>query len=178
MIRPERIGHVVIKVRDLERSAGFYSEVMGLQIMKMEPGFKMGFFASNGRDHHEIAAMEVGPDAPLPPSHAIGLSHIAFRLRDETHLRAAYDVLKAHGVKIITAVNHGVTKSVYFQDPDGNQLEVYCDGLPDEVAKFPDPYRGIGKARFREGRARLQRGRTGPVEMTSEPAPFSTFNWK
>ena len=61
MIRPERIGHVVIKVRDLERSAKFYSEVMGLQIMKMEPGFKMGFFASNGRDHHEIAAMEVGP---------------------------------------------------------------------------------------------------------------------
>ena len=67
MIRPERIGHVVIKVRDLERSTRFYSEVMGLQIMKMELGFKMGFFASNGRDHHEIAAMEVGPDAPMPP---------------------------------------------------------------------------------------------------------------
>jgi hypothetical protein len=96
---------------------------MGLQIMKMEP--KMGFFASNGRDHHEIAAMEVGPDAPLPPPHAIGLPHIAFRLRDEAHLRAAYDDLKAHGVKIITAINHGVTKSVYFLDRDGNQLEVY-----------------------------------------------------
>jgi catechol 2,3-dioxygenase len=148
MIRPERIGHVVIKVRDLERSARFYSEVMGLQIMKMETGFKMGFFASNGRDHHEIAAMEVGPDAPLPPPHAIGLSHIAFRLRDEAHLRAAYDDLKAHNVKIITAVNHGVTKSVYFQAPDGNQLEVYCDGLPDEVAKFPDPYAGMEKLDF------------------------------
>ena len=61
MIRPERIGHVVIKVRDLERSAKFYSEMMGLQIMKMEPEFKMGFFASNGRDHHEFAAIEVGP---------------------------------------------------------------------------------------------------------------------
>jgi len=54
----------VIKVRDLECFARFYREVMGLQIMKMEPGFKMGFFASDGRDHHEIAAMEVGPDAP------------------------------------------------------------------------------------------------------------------
>jgi catechol 2,3-dioxygenase len=42
-------------------------------------------------------------------------------------------------------VNHGVTKSVYFHDPDGNQLEVYCDGLPDEVAKFPDPYAGMEK---------------------------------
>ena len=148
MIRPERIGHVVIRVRDLERSARFYSEVMGLQIMKMEPGFKMGFFASNGRDHHEFAAMEVGPDAPIPPSHAIGLSHIAFRLRDEAHLRAAYADLRARGVEIITAVNHGVTKSVYFRDPDGNQLEVYCDGLPDEVAKFPDPYAGMEKLDF------------------------------
>ncbi len=84
----------------------------------------------------------------MPPSHAIGLSHIAFRLRDEAHLHAAYDDLKAHGVNIITAVNHGVTKSVYFRDPDGNQLEVYCDGLPDEVAKFPDPYAGMGKLDF------------------------------
>lgn len=150
MIRPERIGHVVIKVRNLERSAKFYSEVIGLQIMKMEPGFKMGFFSSNGRDHHEIAAMEVGPEAPAPPSHAIGLAHIAFRLRDETHLRAAYNDLKAHSVEIIGAINHGVTKSVYFQDPDGNQLEVYCDNLPDEVAKFPDPYAGMEKLDFLE----------------------------
>jgi catechol 2,3-dioxygenase len=148
MIRPERIGHVVIKVRDLERSAKFYTEVLGLQIMKMEPGVKMGFFASNGRDHHEIAAMEVGADAPLPALHAIGLSHIAFRLRDEEHLRAAYEDLMANGVKIITAVNHGVTKSIYFRDPDGNQLEVYCDGLPDEVAKFPDPYAGTERLDF------------------------------
>jgi len=146
MIRPQRIGHVVIKVRNLERSARFYSEVMGLQVMKMEPG--MGFFASNGRDHHEIAAIEVGADAPVAPPRAIGLSHIAFRLNDEAHLRAAYDDLKAHDVKIITTINHGVTKSIYFRDPDGNQLEVYCDGLPHEVAKFPDPYAGMEKLDF------------------------------
>ena len=146
MIQPDRIGHVVIKVRDLKRSTRFYCDVMGLQLMKMEPG--MGFFASNGRDHHEIAAMEVGPDAPVPGFRAIGLSHIAFRLRDEAHLRAAYTELKANGVKIITAVNHGVTKSVYFEDPDGNQLEVYCDGLPEEVAKFPDPYAGMENLDF------------------------------
>jgi catechol 2,3-dioxygenase len=146
MIRPQRIGHVVIKVRNLERSARFYTEVMGLQVMKMEHG--MGFFASNGRDHHEIAAIEVGADAPVAPPRAIGLSHIAFRLNDEAHLRAAYDDLKAHDVKIITAINHGVTKSIYFRDPDGNQLEVYCDGLPDEVAKFPDPYAGMEKLDF------------------------------
>jgi catechol 2,3-dioxygenase len=148
MILPERIGHVVIKVRDLERSTKFYTEVLGLQVMKLEPEIKMGFFASNGRDHHEFAAIEVGADAPVSPAHAIGLSHIAFRLRDEAHLRAAYADLKAHGVEIVTAVNHGVTKSVYFRDPDGNQLEVYCDGLPEQVAKLADPYMGTEKLEF------------------------------
>lgn len=148
MIRPNRIGHVVIKVRDLQRATKFYSEVLGLQVMKVEPPFKMTFLASDGRDHHEIALMEVGANAPLPTEHGVGLSHIAFRLNDEAHLRRAYGELKAQGVKIISAVNHGVTKSVYFHDPDGHTLEVYCDNLPDEVAKFPDPYAGMGTLDF------------------------------
>ena len=56
--------------------------------------------------------------------------------------------MKENGVKITTAVNHGVTKSVYFEDPDGNQLEIYCDGLPEELAKFPDPYAVMEKLDF------------------------------
>ena len=143
MIQPDRIGHVVIKVRDLERSTRFYSEVLGLQIMKVEAGFKMAFLASHGRDHHELAVAEVGPDAPAPRERSIGLSHIAFRMSDEAALSAAYADLKKNDVRIIGAINHGVTKSVYFCDPDGNQLELYCDGLPEEIAKFPDPYAGM-----------------------------------
>jgi catechol 2,3-dioxygenase len=148
MIQPDRIGHVVIKVRDLVRSTKFYNEVLGLQVMKAELGFKMTFLASHGRDHHELAIVEVGADAAAPHEHSIGLSHIAFRLSDETALRAAYSDLKKSGVRIIGAINHGVTKSVYFEDPDGYQLEVYCDGLPEEVAKFPDPYAGIERMDF------------------------------
>ena len=78
----------------------------------------------------------------------VGLSHLAFRLRDEAHLRAAYTDLKEHEVKIISAVNHGVTKSIYFRDPDGHMLEVYCDGLAEELAQFPDPYMGMGPLDF------------------------------
>ena len=89
MICPERIGHVVLKVRDLERSKKFYAEVMGLEVMKVEPSIKMAFFASNGRDHHEIAAIEVDVKAPDSQATGVGLSHIAFRLRDEEHLHAA-----------------------------------------------------------------------------------------
>jgi catechol 2,3-dioxygenase len=148
MIQPDRIGHVVIKVRDLARSTKFYSEVLGLRVMKEEPGFKMVFLASHGRDHHELAVMEVGADAAGPHKHSIGLSHIAFRLPDEPALRAAYDELKKHEVRITSAINHGVTKSIYFRDPDGNDLELYCDGLPEEIAKFPDPYAGLERLDF------------------------------
>jgi catechol 2,3-dioxygenase len=148
MICPDRIGHVVLKVRDLERTKKFYADVMGLEVMKVEPSIKMAFFASNGRDHHEIAAIEIDGKATDSQANAVGLSHIAFRLRDEAHLRAAYADLKGHGVKIISGVNHGVTKSIYFRDPDGHLLEVYCDGLPEELAKFPDPYMGMGALDF------------------------------
>jgi catechol 2,3-dioxygenase len=148
MICPERIGHVVLKVRDLERTKKFYAEVMGLEIMKVEPSIRMAFFASNGRDHHEIAAIEIDGNIPDSQAGGFGLSHLAFRLRDEAHLRAAYTDLKEHEVKIISAVNHGVTKSIYFRDPDGHLLEVYCDGLPEELAKFPDPYMGMGALDF------------------------------
>lgn len=148
MIKPERIGHVVLKVRDIERSKKFYSEVLGLEIMKFEPAIKMAFFASNGRDHHEIAAIEVEPTAPESTAGAVGLSHVAFRLRDKAHLRAAYAELKKHAVAVVSAVDHGVTKSIYFRDPDGHLLEVYCDGLPEEIAKFPDPYMGTGQIDF------------------------------
>jgi catechol 2,3-dioxygenase len=148
MICPERIGHVVLKVRDLERTKKFYAEVMGLEVMKVEPSIKMAFFASNGRDHHEIAAIEIDGNVPDSQAGGVGLSHVAFRLRDDAHLRAAYTDLKEHEVKIISAVNHGVTKSIYFRDPDGHLLEVYCDGLPEELAKFPDPYVGMGALDF------------------------------
>jgi catechol 2,3-dioxygenase len=148
MICPERIGHVVLKVRDLERTKKFYAEVMGLEVMKVEPSIKMAFFASNGRDHHEIAAIEIEGNVPDSQAGGVGLSHVAFRLRDDAHLRAAYTDLKEHEVKIISAVNHGVTKSIYFRDPDGHLLEVYCDGLPEELAKFPDPYMGMGALDF------------------------------
>jgi catechol 2,3-dioxygenase len=149
MICPQRIGHVVIKVRDLERSRRFYTEVMGLQLMSELPQLKMAFFASDGRDHHEIAVVEVGADAAAPQSRQIGLVHIAFRLRDEEHLRAAYRALKEKQVPIISTVDHGITKSIYFRDPDGNQLEVYCDNPPEYVAQMRENrYGGMDKLDF------------------------------
>ncbi len=148
MIVPDRIGHVVIKVRDLERSRHFYTDVMGLTLMMEIPKLKMAFFASHGRDHHELACAEVGQDAPGPQKGEIGLVHIAFRLRDEAHLRAAYRELKEKQVPIVSTVDHGITKSIYFRDPDGHQLEVYCDNSPEYIASLPNSYAGMDKLDF------------------------------
>jgi catechol 2,3-dioxygenase len=148
MIRAERIGHVVLKVRNLERSRKFYTEVLGMDVMKDVPAIRGVFLANDRRDHHEIALFEVGPDADGLQPKQIGLSHIAFRLRNEQELRAAYQELKENKVPISFTVNHGVTKSIYFRDPDGHELEVYCDNPAEEIASFPNPYLGMEKLDF------------------------------
>lgn len=142
MIRPERIAHVVIKVRDLERSKRFYTEVLGLDSMGMLERPRVAFLAANRRDHHEIGLVEVGPDAPEADARAVGLVHIAFRLGTEEELRAAYRELKDRGVPVSFTVDHGVTRSVYFRDPDGNELEVYCDNPPEAYGRLANPYGG------------------------------------
>ena len=148
MIHAERIGHVVIKVRELERSRKFYTDVLGMDVMMEIPAIPAVFLANNRRDHHEIALFEVGAEAEGLRSKQIGLAHIAFRLRNEEELRAAYKEFKGKEVPISFTVNHGVTKSIYFRDPDGHELEVYCDNPPEEIAKFPNPYMGTNKLEF------------------------------
>ena len=113
MIRPERIAHVVLKVRNLARSRKFYTQVPGMDVMKESPEIGMLFLANNRRDHHEIALLEVGPQAEAPRANEIGLVHVAFRLRTEEDLRAAYKELKEREVPISFTVNHGITNSPY-----------------------------------------------------------------
>jgi len=148
MIHPDRIGHIVLKVRSLERSRPFYTEVLGLEVMKELPEVKMVFLASNRRDHHEIALAEVGEKAGAPKLGDVGLAHCAFRLKSQEDLLAAYREFKQRGVPISFTVNHGVTRSIYFLDPDGNQLEVYVDNTPEEIAKMSNPYFGLDKLEF------------------------------
>ncbi|MGE0826679.1 MAG: VOC family protein [Candidatus Binatia bacterium] len=149
MIHPERIAHVVIKVRDLTVSKQFYTETLGMQVMKDVPEIKAVFLSFNGRDHHEVALFEIGQQAESPKVNQTGLLHFAFRMRNEDDLRAAYQELKEKGVPVVFTVNHGVSKSVYFKDPDGNELEVYSDNdIPELLATKPNGYLGMEKLDF------------------------------
>ncbi len=104
--------------------------------------------SAGARDHHEIALAQIGPEAPKARASEIGLVHFAFRLRSEDDLVEAYETLLRENVEISYTVNHGVTKSVYFFDPDGHELEVYADNSAEEVASFENPYFGTEKLPF------------------------------
>jgi catechol-2,3-dioxygenase len=123
------VGHVVLKVRDLDRSAHFYTGVLGLKEVARFPG-RMVFFSA-GTNHHDLAVMTVGADAPSPPEHGVGLAHVALKIGDSMDtLREAKAVLEAHAVKIRGIRDHHVSQSIYLEDPDGNTIELYVDADP------------------------------------------------
>jgi catechol-2,3-dioxygenase len=130
-IRVRNVGHVVLKVRDLERAARFYRDVLGLkEVARASLGRPMAFF-STGENHHDIAVLEVGPEAPRPEAGAVGLYHVALKIGTTLdELRAAKAHLQAHGLTKLAVMDHRVSQSIYLNDPDGNGIELYVDADP------------------------------------------------
>lgn len=130
------IGHAVLKVRDLDRSEAFYRDVLGLQVCGHLEN-RMVFFTA-GESHHDLAIMRVGPDAPDADPAAVGLAHVAFRIGDSyDQLKQAAEELRARGVEIERSADHRASLSVYFRDPDGNQIEFYVDQPRETWAHIP-----------------------------------------
>ena len=131
-ISVRKVGHVVLKVRDLERSAAFYRDVIGLkEVARGQFTAKMVFFSATGENHHDLALAEVGTDAPGTPANAVGLYHIALKIGDTLdELRAARTHLEAQGVTKLRLVDHRVSQSIYLNDPDGHGIELYVDADP------------------------------------------------
>ncbi len=124
------VGHVVLKVRDLERSARFYRDVIGLKEVARFEG-RMVFFSATGQNHHDLALLGVGPDAPGPQHEGVGLYHVALKIGNSLdELRAARTHLEAHGITKIRLTDHRVSQSIYLNDPDGNGLELFVDADP------------------------------------------------
>jgi catechol-2,3-dioxygenase len=128
------LGHLVLYVKDLERSRHFYGDVLGWK--EVSGGGAMPFPAaafSSGRTHHELLLIEVGPNAaPVPPGRRLGLYHFGLKVGEsDDELRAARAELEAAGVPIVGASDHTVTHSLYIADPDGNEIELYIDVQPE-----------------------------------------------
>ena len=126
MIRPIKVGHVVLKVRNLAEVETFYTDVLGFDVVNRLDRPHM-VFLTLGVQHHDLALLEVPPDADAPIEHQVGLHHVALQLSDSAAVSDAFHRLRARGVAILRAVDHGTTHSVYFADPAGNRIELYCD---------------------------------------------------
>jgi catechol 2,3-dioxygenase len=125
------LGHLVLYVRDVERSATFYRDVLGWRQIMPEPGERpVGAAAfSSGRTHHELLLIEVGADATaIPPGRRVGLYHFGLNVGEtDDDLRDMLVTLKAAGAAIVGASDHTITHSLYIEDPDGNEIELYVD---------------------------------------------------
>ena len=132
----KELGHLVLYVRNLKRSADFYRDVLGWR--QLGPLEDLGmpaaaFSAPSNRTHHELLLIEVGSAAaPIPAGRRVGLYHLGFKIgTTDDELREAIRELEAAEVTVVGASDHGVTHSLYVLDPDGNELELYIDVQPE-----------------------------------------------
>ena len=122
MMRLKEIGHVLLRVMDLERSKKFYSEVLGFHVLEEDPENGGTFMALKGQSHAiDLFQVKDAEAAERQTPGVRGLGHIAFRVDSEAALRDAW---AEHGVEISRTIDHVSQKSVYFNDPDGNTLEI------------------------------------------------------
>lgn len=131
------IGHVHLRVADLERALDFYVGVLGFELMqRYGPG---AAFVSAGGYHHHIGLntwQSLG-GSPPPPGHT-GLYHVAIRYPTRLDLARAVRRLIESGVRISGASDHGVSEAIYLSDPDGNGIELYRDRPREEWPRDPD----------------------------------------
>lgn len=143
--RVRRVGHLVLRVKDIQRSRRFFEEVLRFPVVgQNERG--MVFFSTDREDNHHMLALVPGKEgAATPKPDQIGMQHVSFELGSFAELQEAWRHFKANNVPIDYTVFHGITKSVYFFDPDGNRLEVYCN-VPEAVYRqsVPNPYSRYG----------------------------------
>jgi catechol 2,3-dioxygenase len=120
------IGHVHLKVADLDRALDFYCGVLGFELQQ-RIGDDAAFVSAGGYHHHIGLNTWHSKGAPPPPAHSTGLFHVAIRYPDRRTLADALQRLSRAGVPIGGASDHGVSEAIYVSDPDGNGVELYRD---------------------------------------------------
>lgn len=126
-IHPEvRVGHVHLRVSDLERAIAFYRDILGFEVQQ-HFGSAAAFLGAGGYHHHVGLNVWESRGGTPPPSGHTGLYHVAFLFPDRGSLGAAIARVLDAGVPLDGAADHGVSEAVYLRDPDGNGIELYRD---------------------------------------------------
>ena len=120
-----KIGHVHLKVSDLDRALGFWRDILGFEVMQTRPG--AAFLSAGGYHHHIALNTWESAGGPQPPRNATGLFHVAVLYPSRTDLASALKRLLAAGVSLDGASDHGVSEALYLRDFDGNGVELYVD---------------------------------------------------
>jgi catechol-2,3-dioxygenase len=119
-----RLNHAVLFVRDADAAADFYSRAFGFTRLPSPPGMRAAFMrAAETDNHHDLGLFEVGPAAPRPPRGSVGLYHLAWEVATIDDLARMARSLSEAGALSGTS-DHGVSKSLYGRDPDGNEFEI------------------------------------------------------
>jgi len=132
------LGHVVFYVREIKRSLAFYRNLLGFELVGEMKHPLNAVTLTSGRTHHEILLIEVGAAPPPQKGHRLGLYHIGIKMGDSLdELRAVRDELNEAGVPISGMSDHTVSQSLYLEDPDGNEVELYVDDPSVDWKKDP-----------------------------------------
>jgi catechol 2,3-dioxygenase len=131
------IGHVHLKVADIDRSLGFYCGVLGFELTA-RLGDEAAFVSAGGYHHHIGLNTWESKDGPPPPPRTTGLYHVAIRYPTRAALAEALRRLDAAGIPLTGASDHGVSEALYLRDPDRNGVELYRDRPREQWPRTPD----------------------------------------
>ena len=131
-IKPRKLGHLVLAVRDIHRSVAFYTEVLGLEVSDWISDQMV--FMRAGTDHHDLALSQIPKDSAdiddLPRYSRPGMEHFSYLVDSVEDMEIAAEMLKARGIEIVRGIGkHGPGENCFlvFKDPDGNNVEIYCE---------------------------------------------------
>jgi catechol 2,3-dioxygenase-like lactoylglutathione lyase family enzyme len=159
--KPRKLGHLVLKVRDIHKSVTFYTEIVGLEVSDWIEDQMV--FLRCGADHHDLGLAQINDGATLREAESAlrqpGLEHFSYEVESFAEIEAAVEMLRAKGVEIVRGPGkHGPGENCFlvFRDPDGNCVEFYCEMIqitaekPHTPSVWPDTLDAFDQWHFRK----------------------------
>ena len=144
-INPQKLGHLVLSVRDIHKSVDFYTNILGLKVSDWISDQMV--FLRSGTDHHDLALAQIPKDSAeindLPRYSRPGLEHFSYLVESLEDINDAVYFLKENQIEIVRGIGkHGPGQNCFlvFKDPDGNNVELYCEmeQIPHEKPRDPE----------------------------------------